>query len=348
MTDNRDNDGEILAPQSRHTLIGHTEQERFVGDLLAKNALNNGWMITGPDGIGKATLAYRIARAVLSGADLRVANCLSVDPDSKTAHLIANKAHPDLFVVEREWDEKKQRYLTDISVETIRRLISSFGRTTDSGRRVAIIDTADDLNRNSANALLKVLEEPSKGALILLLVNSPGRMLPTIRSRCRVLHLHPVPDAALTLFLSDETNLDSTAIEKLADVADGRPGYGLKLASSQGATAMQLVDGFFTSVAAAKGLSQLADKLAPKAAEDIWHYFRMILLQQIGRAVRSQATSGTDVSHRVFQAAPVHRLLQIWEEIKTLIERGEALNSDRGQLVLTMGIRMRAILNGDP
>ena len=335
----------ILPPNERLTLTGHDRQENFLRQLIGSNTLSNGWMLTGPEGIGKATLAYRLARAVLSGpGSFTDEETLAVDPDTKHVRLVNQKAHPDLFVLERQWDEKKQRHATEISVEIVRDFTADMGRTRETGRRVTIIDCADDLNRNAANALLKVLEGPPKGALVLLLVNAPGRLLPTIKSRCRALSLQPLPEETVEMFLVDDAGLSPDEARNIAGISGGRPGYALHLAKGEGLEAAALADDFIAALETRAGLHGFADKLAPKAADTLWRSFRTILLQKISQQARRLASHETvaDTSH-LATASPA-TLVRVWEELKRLIETGDALNTDRGQLVLAMGIRSRAIL----
>ena len=146
-----------------------------------RGALTNGWLIAGGRAPAKRRSAFRLARLLLAGDDA-----------AKAKTLIAANAHPDLFVAERLYDEKTERLASEISVETIRRLTQFLTRTPSLGDwRVAIVDTADALNRNAANALLKALEEPPPRTTLFLLSVAPGRLLATIRSRCRKVSLPP-------------------------------------------------------------------------------------------------------------------------------------------------------------
>jgi len=160
------------------------------------------WLISGPAGIGKATLAYRMARFVLAHPDphapaVEAATSLAVDADHPVARRIAAQAQPDLLVLERTINEKTGKLYQDIQVDDVRRAVTFFGSTPGQGGwRVAIVDSVDELNRAGANALLKVLEEPPRRALLLLVSHAAARVLPTIRSRCRVLALRPLSAAA--------------------------------------------------------------------------------------------------------------------------------------------------------
>ncbi|NNL87745.1 MAG: DNA polymerase III subunit delta', partial [Marinicaulis sp.] len=228
-------DGNFIDPRERQTQIGRAEIEQKLRQTMADGALSSGWIIGGPKGAGKATLAYRIARGLLDPGALKDDRSFDASKTSQGVNLIANAAHPDLFILEREWDEKKSKYKTEISVDSVRELISFMNRTAAfAGARVAIVDTADDLNRNGANALLKILEEPPKNSVILLLSSTPGRLLATIRSRCKTIELRPVVDELVADLVQSETNVNKDDARTIAAHAGGRPGYALTLAMEEG------------------------------------------------------------------------------------------------------------------
>src|SRR5262249_25960039 len=161
--------------------------------------------ISGPPGIGKATLAYRIARYLLAyGASAKGAEDLSVPAKDPATLQLSAGAHPGLLVLKRTVNDRTGKFMKVLAVDEVRRLSAFFGMTSAAGGwRVAVIDTAEDMNENSANALLKLLEEPPTKSMLLLLSNAPGRLLPTIRSRCQRLQLRPLTDAELSRELEE-------------------------------------------------------------------------------------------------------------------------------------------------
>ena len=186
------------APLPRETtvLFGHESAEREFLAIYRSGRVPHAWLIAGEPGIGKATLAYRIARFVLAYPDpsrVPTANSLTLDPAHRTVRRIAVNAHPDLLALERTVGETG-RMRTVITVEQVRRLVTFFGSTAgEGGWRVCIVDSADELKYpEGSNALLKMLEEPPRRSLFLLVSHAPGRLLPTIRSRCRRLALRPL------------------------------------------------------------------------------------------------------------------------------------------------------------
>jgi DNA polymerase III subunit delta' len=221
---------EVPHPRETFALFGHAEAERALLDEYRSGRIAHAWLIGGPAGIGKATLAYRMARFVLSHPDplapaVQTAATLDVPAESQVARRVAGRAHPDLLVLEREPDEKTGKMRTVITVDQVRRTVAFFGSTAGAGGwRVCVVDTADDLQYpQGSNALLKVLEEPPSRSLFLVVSHAPGRLLPTIRSRCRRLTLRPLDEAdvvaAARAALGDEA--DEATLPQAAAAAAG-------------------------------------------------------------------------------------------------------------------------------
>lgn len=190
-----------LAPPPRETLalFGHEHAEAALLDAYRSGRIAHAWLIGGPAGIGKATLAYRMARFVLAHPDpvapeVQRATSLTLPADHPAVRKTIAQGHPDLFALERVPDDKGKLY-TVIRVDETRRLVKFLGSTAgEGGWRVVIVDSADELNASSANALLKLLEEPPARTIFLVVSHAPGRLLPTIRSRCRMLALRPLSE----------------------------------------------------------------------------------------------------------------------------------------------------------
>jgi DNA polymerase-3 subunit delta' len=194
------------------------------------------WLIGGPAGIGKATLAYRAARFVLAHPDpsspaARAADTLAVDPEHPVFHRVAAQAHPDLLVLERTVGDTGN-LRTVITVDEARRTVSFFGSTAgEGGWRVCVVDSADELNPSAANALLKVIEEPPSRSLLLVVSHAPGRLLPTIRSRCRRLTLRALSPSEIARIAAAATGRaeDDADIAAAAQASDGSAGKALAL-----------------------------------------------------------------------------------------------------------------------
>ncbi len=237
MTRGADEDkNDVPVPRETTVLFGHDSAEREFLAVYRSGRVPHAWLIGGEPAIGKATLAYRIARFVLAEPDpsrVSTADTLALDPAHRTVRRVAVNAHPDLLALERTpGDSGKMR--TVITVEQVRRLATFFGSTAgEGGWRVCIVDSADELKYpEGSNALLKMLEEPPPRSLFLLVSHAPGRLLPTIRSRCRRLALRPlgqgdVVRAASTALGADA---DDSAVAAAAAAARGSVSQAIALA----------------------------------------------------------------------------------------------------------------------
>lgn len=331
----------LLHPRMRANLIGLENTEASLRVTMEDGAFTHGWIVAGPEGIGKATLAYRLARGLLEPTSLSSPDSFEMPETARAFRLIASEAHPDLFVASRLWDEKKSKFQAEITVETIRKLTAFLNRTASGGgARVAIVDTADQMNRNAANALLKALEEPPEGAVLLLLSSAPGRLLPTIRSRCRRINIAPVADDRVESFLVAE-GVDSQQVSNIAAHARGRPGYALTLAVSEGAETIRLAMAFLNAAQRNESLSSIITGVSGKANDGRWPIFRDTVLTALSDAARTAAIDDPVVG---FDGASPAALLEAWQKLSTLAVRGEALNLDRAQLIEAMAFDLRTAL----
>ncbi|MBL8550442.1 MAG: DNA polymerase III subunit delta' [Hyphomonadaceae bacterium] len=206
---------EAQRPADTYSFVGHEAAEAAIADALKGGRMHHAWLIAGPKGLGKATLAFRAARAAL-GARVTGPRPLDVAPDDPVARRIAANAHADFFLLERGLNERG-KLRRDISAEDARKASGFFSLSSaEGGRRVVIVDAVDELNRFGANALLKTLEEPPPQALLFLVCHAPGAALATIRSRCRRLDLRPLGE--------EEMKRAVEADSQTLQLAGGRPG----------------------------------------------------------------------------------------------------------------------------
>jgi DNA polymerase III subunit delta' len=232
-------------PRETIVLFGHSDAEHEFSAVYRSGRVPHAWLITGEPGIGKATLAYRIARFVLAYPDPSHAppDSLTLDATHRTVRRVAVNAHPDLLVLERTpGDNGKMR--TVITVDQVRRLMTFFGSTAgDGGWRICIVDSADELKYpEGCNALLKMLEEPPLRSLFLLVSHAPGRLLPTIRSRCRRLGLRPLGESDVVRAASVALGADDPAVTAAAAAARGSVSQAIALAGGPMLALRQKVD----------------------------------------------------------------------------------------------------------
>ncbi len=322
-------------PREAENLLGQDQALALAAQALRGGRPPHAWLITGPPGIGKATLAYRMARYLLRhGATMDGPADLSVPADDSVARQVAARAHPGLLVLKRGVNPKTGKPQSELPVDEVRRLSGFFGMTSGAGGwRVAIVDPADDMNENAANALLKQLEEPPANAMLLLLSHRPGRLLPTIRSRCRRLDLRLLPDAlvdrSLANFLPD---IEAQERAALARLAGGSIGAGLTLADGDGAMLAQQADRLIESARDPDlvALHALGEKMA--RIRDGLSLYGDFLVQALVTRVRMRARGGLD-------AEGWARVTARLEEIFT---RSDGLNLDPRQTILSAARLMSA------
>jgi DNA polymerase-3 subunit delta' len=313
-------------------LLGHAAAEAALLDAIRRGRLHHAWLITGPEGVGKATLAYRFARRLLAGG----AATLAMEPGDPVFRRVAAGTHADLLTVEREWDEKKKRMKKQIAAETARAIAPFLHLTpAEGGWRVVIVDGAEDLNPQSANALLKVLEEPPPRAVLILICSAAGRLLPTLRSRCRHLALAPLAPEdmaqALALILPGVPAEDRAA---LAVLADGAPGRAFALAEEGGLLIAALVGEVLQAgpdISLLRGY-EIAESLRDQAAFEVF----MGLLQQGIAASLVAALRGSPEAARarLSGARSVLGWAETAEALGRLLTETERANMDRRQAVI--------------
>lgn len=325
-------------PRETRRLVGQEAAESAFLAAWRSGRLHHAWLIAGPQGIGKATLAYRIARFVLTNPDpaaTAAATGLDVDPDIPAARQVTALSHPDLIVVRRGWNAARKTFFSTLSVDAVRRAGRFFDLTPGHGGwRVAIIDTVDEMGPGAANALLKTLEEPPARALILLVSHAPGRLLATIRSRCRRLTLAPLGRddllAALKAAGAEQglAALDAGARETLVKLARGSVRRALGLVSGDGLKLHGEIAAILSAPpgGAERALHALADRLARRGAEAEFDFAVAALCDHI--AERIEAGAGQ------VPAASLARLAEVWEKISRLAAETATFHYDRKQVIL--------------
>ncbi len=239
-------------PRMTNQLRGHDAAERAFLDAYVGQHLHHAWLITGPRGVGKASLAWRVARFLLSQANVpansgllndapTAPDTLDVSPETPVSRRISALSEPGLMLIRRAWDADKKRLKAQITVDEVRKLGGFFGLSSaDGGQRVVIIDSVDEANASAANALLKVLEEPPRKSTLLLISHAPARLLPTVRSRCRELRLSTLADSDLDAALV-QAGLEGEISPALRMIANGSVGEAIRLRTNDGPELYRLI-----------------------------------------------------------------------------------------------------------
>jgi DNA polymerase III subunit delta' len=304
-------------------------------DALDRGRLHHAWLLTGPEGVGKATLAYRMARRLLGAKPDPAFGALGASPTDFVSRQVAARSHPDLMVLERETDDGKAR--KSIPVDEARQLPAFFANSPAvSPYRVAIIDAADDLNVNAANAVLKTLEEPPARGVILLVSHSPGRLLPTIRSRCRRLVV-PAPELSRAAAMVEErAGVSSHDADRLARMAKGAPGRALQLAAAGALAADDAAGEILRKLPDLDEGALLAMADTFKGADGAARF--ELLFDRLGDQIHAMATGMA--GERV--PARLDRWVAAWEKIMRAPGEAEAVNLDRADVFWTAIMDLRA------
>ena len=328
-------------PRDNPVLIGHDAAEAIFLSAWLGRRIPHAWLIAGPEGVGKATLAFRIARFVLAGGE---GESLALAEDHPVYRRVASGGHSDLLTLSR--DLQGTGPTTVIGVDAVRAAGEFAHLTAGEGAwRVLIVDSADDLNASAANALLKLLEEPSDKTLILLVSYSPWRLLATIRSRCCRLPLRRLPDDAMGDILRPAVP-DAGDLGRLLAIAEGSPGRAFSLLQADGLDLLDSVVGIAAALPEmdVPALHELADRLGRRDAEPAFRTSMRILLWWIARVARAgvdgriaggEVVGGEgEAAKRVVARAGLDRLAELWEKCARLIDQAETVNLDRKQVVL--------------
>lgn len=347
-------------PRANPDLLGH---EAVESALLADHQggrLPHAMIFAGPSGIGKATAAFRFARFLFNegnpdgaGAglfgDAAPPTSFYVDPHLPVFRQVVSGGHPDLLTIERAFDEKRGRYKTEIAVDDIRR-IAPFLRMTAAmgGWRVVVIDDGDALNRNGQNALLKILEEPPSNALLILVTSRPGGLLPTIRSRCRVVNFQPLPESDVMALLRRALPQENeTTLRILSRMSEGSMGRALQLAQEGGVGLYESLLEMLEPLPQVQPLRlhALAERLGQNGAEQSYRTTMQLLLWWLERMARYQARNSlppeimsgeSTIMAKLAKCYSPENWLDLWEKLSHIFTRSEEASLDRRLTVMGM------------
>ncbi len=348
-----DTDRDPLPPRENAELVGQEGAERVLLGAWNAGRLPHAWLLAGPRGVGKATLAYRFARFALAGGGdgglFGPPETLALGPEHPVFRRVASGGHADLMTLEPGFTEEemrkdaadRQRRRETIGVDEVRKA-GEFLRLTpaEGGWRVIVVDSADQMTPSAANALLKSLEEPSAKALILLVSHAPGRLMPTIRSRCCRLALRPLADEAVAALIARHLpELGEADRAALTGLAEGSIGRALALAEAGGIELSRTLDRLLDGLPSVDGqaLHGFADQFGRPGTEARWRTACGLLTWRLGRAIGRAARGAADdpLAGRLAALAPLDRWIEVWDKVTRLVAQADGINLDRKQAVLS-------------
>ncbi|WP_142416761.1 DNA polymerase III subunit delta' [Bartonella massiliensis] len=332
----------ILAPSQNNVIFGHEDVRHFLTQMLKEERLHHALLFEGEYGIGKATLAFHLAWNILNS---QKRDFHKPDPHSTSWRQITQGSHPGLLYISRRFDVKTQKFKTGILIDDIRDILHFLSRTSqDNGWRIVIIDCADDMNRNAANAILKILEEPPAKTLFIIIAHSSGKLLPTIHSRCQKVSFRPLNydemKKVITHIFSNQDLSDEKTIEMIIKKAKGSPRKAALLIRHGGleiiktinalleqpicnATLVHTLAQTFSSVSSPFQFQQFCDEILDKIQQ------KAIMLVEKGNLFLSK------------------KYAQKWQEIHQEIEEIQLFNLDKKQFVINLLFRVHKIIHED-
>lgn len=340
-----------ISPKENTYLLGHEQEESFLLDAWKENRLHNSILISGISGIGKATLAYKFAKFLLSADEKKRAeySSLNISMQDSNAKLVSNNAHPDLKIIERDYietdkkkiikaikdgdalDEEELKSLkksTNIRIDEVRTINEFLAKKSgNDGWRVVIVDSIDDMNSASANAILKVLEEPPYKTLMILISHNPNRLLPTIKSRCAKINLKPLDEKIVASLLRRyRPNLDEPSIKELSSLSSGSIGKAINYADNDALNVYRLLSEIILSKEKLELKSLLDFINLYSANEDTYELVKELILKFIAENIQ--------------KVHNIEDFSKSWEESIKIFNETTALNLDKKQALMNVIINL--------
>lgn len=363
--DNEISEEHLCEPASMSFCFGHEAQEALFIDLFKKKSIPHAMIFFGLEGIGKTTMAFRLARFLfkhgktnlddaqrgLFGEEVdtlpQEINSLEVDPSDPVFRLIASGGHPDFLHICRRFDKIKGRQDAALKVEAIREVEPFLRKTaSEGGWRVVIVEDADTMNRNAQNAILKILEEPPANVLIMLIAHRPGLLIPTIHSRSRKIQFAPLSIMVMEILLARKkgvSELSLSDIETLSDLSEGSVGQAIRFIEQDGLSMLQKILEHFIYAAEGKHhiIHEFSGSIA-KSTQDVqyqiftyaflWILRKLLFLKvrghnEVPAYIRNEATQS------LLNNSNLEKLIALNDDIKKVFERVDFSNLDRRDAV---------------
>lgn len=338
-------------PRTRVDLLGHEETEASLIERFTHGRLPHALLITGTEGIGKATLAYRFARFVLSEGDSKAEESLfgeaqtnlHMSPQHSIFKRVLAGSHAGLLTIEPVFDERKGEYKKEIGVDEARKIAGFMSLTSaESAWRVVIVDSVDALNRNAANAILKILEEPPQQALLLLISHNPGSVLATIRSRCQALPLRPPEERHFhTIVSSIFPDVTQAQVRALRSLSNESPGIAIRLQSAEGLNIYNSMLEVLAARHAPLTVIQRFSESVGNGSSAEWNVLSLLISTLLTRIVRTAGGYAVeplnDQEKEVLQSAaaskPLDYWLKLWEKAGSLLADTPRVHLDAKQVI---------------
>ena len=340
-----------MEPSENPEFIGQADAERALLESACSGRLAHAWLLTGPRGVGKATLAYRLARFLLAGEHRRSVGLLGerpsslyLEPGNATFRRVASGSHPDLRCLTRAINPDSGKLRGEIVVDDLRKVVAFLRLTpSEGGWRFIIVDGAEEMNRNAQNALLKVLEEPPASAVLLLVSHAPGRLLPTVRSRCRRLELRPLSATSVAQLIEKRMPDLAEVDRKLAvALAEGSIGRALSILEADGIEFYRDLGSLLSALPGidTRELHRQADRLSRSGSEEAYRMAVDLLLGWLARMIRLGAGGGGgefaagehETMRRLGQTRRLQHWIELFELLRAQFELVDSVNLDRRQV----------------
>lgn len=353
-------------PRDNANLLGLEVAEKALFDAFMSGKMHHAWIISGQKGIGKATLAYKFAQFILehkTPENVSLAGIEALEPNLSaiSARQVRARSHPSLFVLKRAYNDKTKKYGQNINIENVRRAEQFLNKTVEkNGWRVVIIDSADDLNNNSANALLKSVEEPPKNTIFLIVSSLPAKLLPTIRSRCRMLKLPDLSDQTigqLLQFHNVEVNAEQRDI--ILFLGQGSFARTLEVIDVDGLEIYKKMLGLLYQIPriSREDIHKFGGELALKAVESKFIFFTEQYLAIISRLIKFISLGADADKHLALPSAEIKlfnhlkshftldALFNLWESSEQKFRINAAFNMDKKQSIITEFLNLEKLAN---
>ncbi|WP_158284787.1 DNA polymerase III subunit delta' [Oricola cellulosilytica] len=323
----------ITPPVMTLRVEGHLEERKFLANAVREKQLHHGLIFEGERGVGKATIAFHLANLLLTGDGGSVGHDLpSPDVNASGFRQIVQGSHPGLLYLSRPRNEQKTGYKSAITIDEIRRVQRFFSMTAaqNDAYRVVVIDPVNDLNRNAANALLKLLEEPPARAVFILIAHGTGGLLPTIRSRCQILKFAPLSDVDVgTIVRRQLGNVENAQADRTAALGGGSARRALVFARFGGLELMEALRTYLdTPLPDPRKGHKLAEIAATRGSDIHRDILRELLLERLHAEAMSAARRGNLPAAEAVAGADI--------AFQERMRLADAFNLDRKQEFLTL------------